>query len=89
MNIFFTTVVLSTELLEEKIVPMSRCENGGKPDNAPVVVGFRDDEEDEDADEEEDEDDFDEDQDDEELDDDWKEVDDENEDDEDDEEDDE
>ncbi len=73
MNIPFT-VVLSTELLEEKIVPTSRCENGGKPDNVPVVAGYRDDEdEDEDADAEEDEDD-------EELDDDWEEVDDEDED---------
>ena len=48
MNISLTTVVLSAELLEEKVVPMGPCENAGQPDEVPVVVGYADDEDEED-----------------------------------------
>ena len=63
MNISFTTVVLSAELLEEKVVPMGPCENVGQSDEVPVVVGHADDEDEEDEEDEEDVDDLDEDED--------------------------
>jgi hypothetical protein len=70
VNISFTTVVLSAELLEETLIPVSRCDNAGQPDEVvPVVVGNADDEDEgaDDADEDEEEDD-------EGLDYDWEEV---------------
>ena len=54
MNISLTTVVLSAELLEEKVVSMGPCENAGQPDEVPVMVGYADDEDEEDEEEEED-----------------------------------
>ena len=45
VNISLSTVVPSTELLEERAVPM------GQPDGVPVVVGYADDEDEEDEDE--------------------------------------
>lgn len=74
MNIPLTTVVLSAELLEEKGVPMGKCENGGHSDDVPFVAGYADDDEDE-EDELDDDDELDED-------DDWEEVDEDDEDDE-------
>jgi len=60
VNIPYSTVVLSAELLEEKVVPM------GQPEEIPVVVGYADDEDEEDEDDEE--------LDDEDLDHEWEEV---------------
>jgi hypothetical protein len=57
VNLSFTTAVLSTELPEESVVPMGRCENAGQPDEVPFVVGHADDEdEDDEVDKEDDED---------------------------------
>lgn len=91
VNISLTAVVLSVELLEEKVIPMGPCENGGQPDEIPVVVGHADDEDEEDEDEEDLDEDLDEDdeEDEEELDDEWEEVPDDDEDEEDDDEEDE
>jgi segregation and condensation protein B len=82
VNLSRNTIILSTEKLAEKAVPMDPCENAGQPNEVPVVAGYADDDEEEDEeedvddldedDEEEDEDD--EDLDDEDLDYDWEEV---------------
>jgi hypothetical protein len=81
VNISPTTVVLSAELLEERLVPLGPYENAGQPDHVPIVVGQADDE-----DEEDEEDDLDEDEDeeldDDDFDDDWDEDDEEDEEDE-------
>ena len=66
MSISPTVDVLSAELLEEQVVPMSPCETVGQPDDVPVVVGYADDDEDDEDDEEGDVDDLDDDDDDEE-----------------------
>jgi hypothetical protein len=71
VNLSPTTVVLSAELLEERLVPLGPCENAGQPDHVPVVVGHTDDEDDEDDDLDEDEDEDDEELDDDDLDEDW------------------
>jgi hypothetical protein len=44
VNLSPPTVVLSTELLEERLVPLGPCENAGQPDHVPVVAGQADDE---------------------------------------------
>jgi len=82
VNISLSTVVPSTELLEERVVPM------GQRDGVPVVVGYADDEDEEDEDDvdhldddEDEEDDLDDDEDD--FDEDFDEDDDEGEDEED------
>ena len=87
VNISLSNSVPSVELLEEQVVAMGPCRNVGQPEEAPVVVGYADDEDEED--EAEDADDFDDDEDeedenDEDLDDeglgyDWEEVDDDDE----------
>jgi hypothetical protein len=60
VNHSLTTVVLSAELLEEKVGPMGPCENAGQPDEVAVVVGHADDEDEEEEDDDLDEDDQDE-----------------------------
>ena len=58
MNLSPTTVVLSAELLEERVVPLGPCENAGQPNEVPVVAGHADDDgDDEDEDDGLDEDD--------------------------------
>jgi hypothetical protein len=79
VNISLSSVVPSTELLDEKVVPMGQCRNAGQPDGVPIVLAYADDEDEEN---EEDMDDLDEDEDEEDdeildddgLDYDWEEV---------------
>ena len=67
MTISFATANFSAELLEEKAVPRGPCEDAGRPDEVPVVVGNADDEDEEvDDDDGFDDDDFDDDFDDDE-----------------------
>jgi hypothetical protein len=88
VNLSPTTVVLSAELLEERVVPLGPCETAGQPDEVPVVVGHADDEdeddEEDDLDENENDGELDDDDlDDDDFDDDWDEDDEEDEDEED------
>jgi hypothetical protein len=75
VSISFATTVLSTKLLEEKVVSMGPHENALQPNEVPVLVGYADDKDEEDEEDEEDDEDegLDDDDFDEQFDEDWDE----------------